>query len=176
MAPVSSSRKIDRFRLRIAHRIVVPRREPVRLAVAAPGATQAAFADHRAELGLAITFTHGDGRVAARLQIDRVFAAVRRESAEPVEVRQFEERQRQRDGCSCALPDRHERRRRSRFRWRRESCCCSEPRLPLSTTLAAARNRLRWSSGMAFQSRRKTPPGLSMPASVEWASICRCSC
>ena len=45
---------------------------------------------------------------------------------------------------------------------------------PASTTLADARNRWRWSSGIAFQSRRKTPPGRSIFGSC--ASICRNSC
>src|SRR5688500_17398038 len=41
---------VDRLRLRIAHRIVVPWRQPVRLAVAAPGEAESALAHHGSEI------------------------------------------------------------------------------------------------------------------------------
>src|SRR5450432_1720003 len=41
--------QINRLRLRVGHGIVVPRRQPVRLTVPAPGATEAALTHYRAE-------------------------------------------------------------------------------------------------------------------------------
>ena len=58
--------QIDRFRLRIADRIVMPRRQPVRLAVAEPGEAQAAFADHGAEVRVRHHVDPGRGRCGCR--------------------------------------------------------------------------------------------------------------
>ena len=86
--------QIDRFRLRIAHRIVMPRSQPVHLAVAAPGASQSALGHHGAEVAAGHDVRPRRGRGAAGFQIDRVLPAVLRKSAQPVEVGQLQKRQR----------------------------------------------------------------------------------
>ena len=83
--------QIDRFRLRVRHRIVVPRRKAVGLAVSLPGEAEAALAHHGSEPGVGHHIHPGCGRVDAGLQINGILFAVRGEPAQSVEVRQVKE-------------------------------------------------------------------------------------
>ena len=126
--------QVDDFRLRIAHRIVVPRRQAIGLAVAAPRESQSAFAHQRAEVRIGHDVGPRRGRLASGSQIDRVLAPVRGESAQAVEVRQFEERQR--DGrLLCAAAGSNKR------RWLRT--LASDRELLLQRAAAAAQHHAR---------------------------------
>ena len=85
---------INRFRLRIAHGIVMPRCDAVRLAVPGPRKAESALAHHGAETRVGHHVDPWRRRRRARGQISGVFATILREPAEPVKVRQFQKRQR----------------------------------------------------------------------------------
>ena len=85
--------QINDLRLRIGNRVIVPGRQPVVWLLPNHGAAQTTLAHHGSELRVGHYVDPGRWGGYARLEINRVFPAIGRESAEPVEVRQFKERQ-----------------------------------------------------------------------------------
>ena len=83
---------VNRLGRRVGDGIVVPRRQAVRLTVAVPAAAGPRFADHRAEDRIRHDVDPRKRRCRIGREVDRIFAAIHRESAESIEVRQLQER------------------------------------------------------------------------------------
>ncbi len=84
--------QIDCLRWCIAHRIVVPARQTVGLAVAAPCEPSPTLAYQRAEFWAGHHVHPRQWRLAAGFQVNGIFAAIGGESAQAIKVRQLEKR------------------------------------------------------------------------------------
>ena len=85
---------VDCLRLGIADRIVLPGRQSPGLAISGPRPAETALTDRGAKAAVGDHIDPGRWRVFPGLQIDRVLPRVVRKTADSVEVRQFEKRQR----------------------------------------------------------------------------------